>query len=342
MQACCYEVYQENQDTKTLRCNLCHHKCIIKDGERGICKTRENNNGILRSLVYGKIISNHVDPIKKKPIFHLMPGSLSYSIATVGCNFTCQFCQNHQISHSQIGEDGKIPIGKKMRPEDVIYAAEKENCKSISYTYTEPTVFFEFALDISKFARERNIKNIFVTNGYMSSQALELISPFLDAANVDLKAYNDKFYREVCGARLEPVKETLKLMKYYGILVEITTLIIPDLNDSEKELEQLAIFIADTLGTETPWHLSRFHPDYKLLNKKITPIETLMKAHEIGIKAGLKYVYVGNVSGNKYENTFCYQCGNLVIERRGFYIGARNIINNCCANCGAVIYGIGL
>ena len=326
---------------KKVKCNLCNHRCVIKNGRRGICGVRENQEGTLKTLVYGKLIASNIDPIEKKPLFHFFPGSLSYSIATVGCNFKCLFCQNADIAQMPSDHDGMI-MGNYFTPENVVEAAVKGNCKSIAYTYTEPTIYFEFAFDTAKLAHAKGIKNVFVTNGYMTSEALQMISPYLDAANVDLKAFNASFYKDVVKARLEPVKETLKLMKSLGIFVEVTTLLVPGLNDDKHELEMLAEFIANSLGSETPWHISRFHPTYKLLDRPSTPLETLIMAREIGIKSGLKYVYTGNVPGDDGENTFCYKCKNMLIDRWGFYVRKNLIENGKCAHCGAHIDGVGL
>ena len=337
MEAYLYEPLKE----KKVKCNLCSHRCIIKDGKRGICGVRENQGGILETLVYGKLIASHIDPIEKKPLFHFMPGSLSYSIATVGCNFKCLFCQNADISQMPSDHNGMI-TGDLYAPEDVVNAAVKGNCKSIAYTYTEPTVFFEFAFDTAKLAHAKGIKNVFVTNGYMTSEAVHMISPYLDAANVDLKAFNKSFYKEVVKARLEPVKKTLKLMKSLGIFVEVTTLLIPGLNDDKKELEKLALFLVKSLGPETPWHVSAFYPTYRLTDRPPTPVESLVMAREIGIKAGLRYVYIGNVPSENGENTFCYSCGKLLINRLGFSIIKNVLENGRCPYCGAQIDGIGL
>lgn len=337
MEAYLYKPLKE----KKVKCNLCSHRCIIKDGKRGICGVRENRDGILESLVYGRLIARHIDPIEKKPLFHFLPGSISYSIATVGCNFKCRFCQNADIAQMPSDYNGKI-IGNLCSPKDVVDAAEKGKCKSIAYTYTEPTVFFEFAFDTAKLAHERGIKNVFITNGYMSSEALQMINPYLDAANVDLKAFTKSFYKEICGAKLEPVKETLKLMKKLGIFVEVTTLLIAGLNDDTEELKELALFIADSLGTETPWHVSAFYPTYRLTDRPPTPVESLVMAREIGIKAGLKYVYIGNVPSEDGENTFCYKCGKTLINRSGFSIIKNVLKNGCCPYCGSQIDGIGL
>ena len=319
---------------KKIKCNLCNHRCIVKNGQRGICNVRENNNGIFETLVFNKIIAQNVDPIEKKPIFHLFPGSLSYSIATVGCNFSCRFCQNSDISQMPRDRDGMI-LGSYDTPRDIVNSAIKYDCKSISYTYTEPTIFFELAYETSKIAHENGLKNIFVTNGYMTKEALDMINPYLDAANVDLKAYNKDFYKD-CGAKLEYVKETIKYLKALDILVEVTTLIIPGLNDDENELMRLASFLVN-IGSEIPWHVSRFHPTYKLLDRSLTPNKTLSLARDIGIQAGLKYVYTGNIYGDKGENTFCHNCNNILIERKGFVVIRNNIKNNKCPHCSIIM-----
>ncbi len=329
----------ESLDGSVVQCHLCNHRCKIKDGRRGICGVRENRGGVLETLVYGKVIARHVDPIEKKPLFHYLPGSLSYSIATVGCNFKCRFCQNADIAQMPSDRNGRI-VGDAFMPEDVVAQAIKGDCQTIAYTYTEPTIYFEFAYDTAKLAAEKGIRNVFVTNGYMTEEALQMIHPFLDAANVDLKAFTEDFYLKTCKAKLVHVKKTLKRMKSFGILVEVTTLIIPELNDDRKELENLAAFLAEELGPETPWHISRFHPTYQLLDQPPTPVETLFKARDIGIKAGLKYVYVGNVPGGKGESTFCYQCKRLLIDRWGFYVRDMRIKNGKCPECGAAAYGV--
>jgi len=335
MEAYLYESLEDNK----VKCNLCSHRCLIKDGGRGICGVRQNAGGSLQTLVYGKLIARHIDPIEKKPLFHFLPGTLSYSIATVGCNFRCQFCQNADIAQMPADHNGRI-VGETCSPSSVVAAAEYGGCQSISYTYTEPTVFFEFAYETAKLAADKGLRNVFVTNGYMTAEALEMIHPYLNAANVDLKAFNAKYYKEICGARLKHVQATLKLMKSLGIFVEVTTLIVPDLNDDPAELKDLAEFIAQDLGPATPWHISRFHPTYKLTGSHPTPVKTLTAAREIGLKAGLRYVYTGNVPGNAAENTFCYSCGETAIERRGFQVGKLRIEGGQCIKCGAKIDGI--
>ncbi|MGD2270053.1 MAG: AmmeMemoRadiSam system radical SAM enzyme [Desulfobacterales bacterium] len=328
-------------DNQKVRCDLCGHRCVIKEGRRGKCGVRENTSGVLETLVYGKIIARHIDPIEKKPLFHYLPGSLSYSIATVGCNFKCLFCQNADIAQMPSEHQGRV-MGDAVGPSEVVKAAARADCRSISYTYTEPTVFFEFAYDTAQLARKKGIGNVFVTNGYMTPEAIEMISPYLDAANVDLKAFSDKYYKELCGARLAHVKETLTLMKSKGIWLEVTTLIVPGLNDAPAELQKLAAFLVESLGPETPWHISRFHPTYKLIDRPPTPRQTLITAREIGIEAGLKYVYTGNVPGDAGEKTFCYSCGKVLIDRWGFQISRYSIDDGRCQYCGTTIDGVGM
>lgn len=329
----------EPLDGTRVKCNLCSHRCVIKDGRRGLCSVRENQAGKLQTLVYGKLIARHVDPIEKKPLFHFLPGTLSYSVATVGCNLRCRFCQNADIAQMPTDHKGMI-MGDTVTAQQVVDDAAKSGCRSISYTYTEPTVFFEFAYDTARIAHERGIRNVFVTNGYMTPEALEMINPYLDAANVDLKAFSDKYYKDLCGARLAHVQETLRRMKASGIFVEVTTLIVTGLNDDNVELQKLAEFIAHDLGAGTPWHISRFHPTYKLTDRPATPLKTLTRAREIGLQAGLKYVYTGNVPGNAGENTFCPGCGEMVIERWGFQVGALRVRDGHCQMCGGEIAGV--
>ncbi len=332
-------LYAKEKDQK-VRCNLCNHRCLITPDKRGICGVRENREGTLYTLVYGQIIARHVDPIEKKPLFHFHPGSRSYSIATVGCNFHCLFCQNYEISQMP-KDEGRI-MGEAVPPEEVVAAAEKTKSFSIAYTYTEPTIFFEYAYDTAKLANLRGIKNVFVSNGYLSHEAIETIQPYLQAANIDLKAYSEKFYREICGARLKPVLENLKLMKKLGIWIEITTLIVPTLNDSEKELRGIADFIRTELGPETPWHVSRFYPMYRLTSIHSTPVQTVLKAREIGLKAGLYYVYSGNIPGEGGENTYCPHCGSLLIERLGFTLLQYKVVDSRCPKCSATVHGVGM
>ena len=328
----------EKLDDKAVKCNICNHFCIIKQGKKGICKVRENKGGSLISLVYPKLIANSVDPIEKKPLFHLKPGSYSYSIATMGCNFKCSFCQNSNIA--QVPGNANITQGQDILPETIVQQALKTGCESISYTYTEPTVFFELALETAKLAKNKGLFNIFVTNGFMSPKLLEMVAPYLDAANVDLKAFDDKFYQNYCSARLEPVKNNIKKMKELGILLEITTLLIPGLNDDENDIKALARFIANDVSKETPWHISRFHPSYKMMDQPATPVAALEKAYDAGKAAGLKYVYIGNVPGSSWENTYCHSCGELLIKRYAYNIKNYMEDKGKCNKCGAIAYGI--
>lgn len=320
-----------------VKCHLCCHNCLIRNDKRGLCAVRENQDGILYSVVYGKVISMNVDPIEKKPLFHVLPNTTSLSIATVGCNFRCKHCQNYEISQYPHEEKFTIP-GRDMTPEDIVNAAVEHGCKSISYTYTEPTIFFEFAYDCAQLARTKGIRNVFVSNGYTGPEAARLIAPFLDANNIDLKG-SDTFYRNICGARLQPVQETIRLMKELGVWVEVTTLIIPELNDSEKDLTNIAEFIA-SVDPAIPWHVSQFHPTYKLMDKPRTPVATLRKAREIGFKGGLKYVYEGNVPGEGGENTYCPSCRKLLIKRFGYSILENHLRGKSCNACNTPIEGI--
>ena len=320
-------------------CFLCAQHCRIKPGKRGKCGVRENHEGTLFSLVYGKLIAHHVDPIEKKPLFHYYPGTRSYSIATSGCNFRCLFCQNADIS--QAPREYKSIFGQDTSAKEVVEDALKTGCTTISYTYTEPTIFMEYALDTAKLAREAGLHNIFVTNGFMTEQSLDAIAPYLGAANVDLKAFNDDFYSEQCGARLDPVLRTIERMKKRGIWVEVTTLLIPGLNDDADELRELARFLV-SVGPGTPWHVSRFHPTYLMTERPPTPVETLHMARGIGIEAGLRYVYTGNVPGDDGENTYCHKCRSVLVERYGFSTRMRGLKDARCVHCGAPMEGVAL
>jgi pyruvate formate lyase activating enzyme len=331
-------VFYKSLDGK-LKCTLCNHYCTIKEGKKGICGVRENINAKLYSLVYGKSIATNIDPIEKKPFFNFYPGTTAYSIATVGCNFHCLNCQNWEISQMPKGKEGKI-IGQALSPKEVIANTKRNGCKCIAYTYTEPTIFFEYAYDTAKLAHEQGIKNIFVTNGYTSSEAIKEISPFLDAANIDLKYFSEDLYHEVCGAKLQPVLDNIKLYKQLGIWIEITTLIIPGYSDDENQLKDIAQFIKN-VGEDIPWHITAFYPAFKLQDVSPTPVEALRKTREIGLKTGLRYVYEGNVPGEGGENTYCYNCGELLIKRYGFEIIKKRLIDGRCPKCKTRMDGIG-
>jgi pyruvate formate lyase activating enzyme len=323
-------------EERLVACDLCNHRCRIAPSKFGLCGVRQNREGKLYSHVYGEVIAAHVDPIEKKPLFHYLPGTTAFSVATAGCNFRCPFCQNWQISQMSIRRD-KGSTGQSFDPGDIVRAAKSQGCRSISYTYTEPTIFFEFAYDTAKLARKEGIGNSFVTNGYMTPETLETVHPYLDACNVDLKSFDEKFYKEMCQAHLEPVLESIRIMKRLAIWVEITTLVIPERNDSESELTQLARFIAG-VNPDIPWHISRFHPDYEYRNSYATPIETLRKAYAIGKREGLRYIYIGNVSGES-EDTVCPNCGQTLITRRGYFVGENRVVDARCSFCGQPIAG---
>lgn len=329
----------EKLESNAVRCNLCQHRCRIEDGKTGICGVRENQKGILYSLVYEKAIAMHPDPIEKKPMFHFQPGSISFSMATVGCNFHCVFCQNSdiaQLPHNQ----GRI-IGKDIFPKKIVEDALQGGCKSISYTYTEPTVFFEYAYDTAQLAQKAGLKNVFVSNGYMTPEAVKTISPYLDGINVDLKAFDNQVYHKYMGADLEKMKESIKAIYNAGIWMEITTLIVPTVNDDIEQISGIVDFIYD-LSPDIPWHISRFHPSYKFTSVAPTPIETLRMACDIGKKKGLHYVYMGNVWGENGEDTCCYHCGELLVKRFGFSVMENNVKKGKCPKCNAAIPGVDL
>lgn len=329
-------LYKSLGDSK-VECLLCAHRCKMADSKFGFCGVRKNKNGKLYTYAYGEVIASHVDPIEKKPLYHFFPGTAAYSIATVGCNFRCGFCQNWQISQISM-RDTVEHSGYELKPEEVVREARENSCRSISYTYTEPTIFFEYAYDTAKLAKEQNLYNNFVTNGYMTEEALNTIKPYLDACNVDLKFFNDETYKKVCQGRLQPVLDSIKLMKRLNIWVEVTTLVVPDLNDSEEELRKIAEFIAG-VGKEIPWHISRFHPNYKYLNTFPTPMDTLKNAERIGKEAGLRYIYLGNVV-NESSDTICYNCKELLIKRALYFIERNSVKDNKCPKCGAKIDGV--
>ncbi|MCM8770502.1 MAG: AmmeMemoRadiSam system radical SAM enzyme [Candidatus Omnitrophica bacterium] len=328
-------LYNRSQDNK-VSCYLCNHHCLISDGQFGICGVRQNIKGKLFTHVYGRLVAANIDHIEKKPIFHMLPGSYSYSIATVGCNFHCAFCQNWQISQAKEASGQET---FEMTPAEVVRRAKAYDCPSISYTYTEPTVYFEFAYDVMQFAKEQNLYNIFVTNGYMSAECLEVAKDYLDAANVDLKSFSEDFYKKICGGRLAPVLDSIILMRKLNIWVEITTLVIPTLNDSARELEKIAKFIAD-LDKGIPWHISRFYPAYKMLDLESTSLKKLNEAYRIGKEAGLRYVYIGNVA--QEENTYCYNCNELLIRRFGFSVLENKLRDAKCPKCNSKIDGLAL
>lgn len=355
--------YELQPDGRVL-CTLCPHDCSIPDGARGACAVRYAEGGKLYTLVYDKVVAREIDPVEKKPLYHFYPGSRSYSIATVGCNLRCAFCQNWDISQwpkehlaRHVAPDGSgrttepvcpsltelesvIP-GERVTPRAIVDAAHSTDCQSIAYTYIEPTVFYELAYDTAKLAKAEGLKNIFVTNGFIGESALRELATVIDAANVDLKFFKDESYRRISRARLQPVLEAIRLYRKLGVWVEVTTLVIPGLNDSDEELQAIAEFIR-SVGAEVPWHISQFYPAYKMLDRPPTPLQTLQHAAEIGRAAGLRYVYEGNVPGEPGEDTHCYRCGALLIDRYGFHVRQNRIVAGACPDCGASVDGLGM
>ena len=329
-------LFWEKLDGKRGQCHLCAHECRIPESSFGICGVRQNVQGVLYTMIYAQVIAASIDPIEKKPLYHFLPGSRSYSIATIGCNFKCGFCQNWQISQASL-KDSDIIAGHQVMPEQVVEDAKKNSCLSISYTYTEPTIFFEYAYDTARLARKAGLYNVFVTNGYMTRRALDTIKPYLDAANVDLKSFRDDSYKRTCKARLQPVLDTIAAMKELGIWLEVTTLVVPGENDSDEELAEIAEFLA-RIDNNIPWHISRFHPDYEFHDRMATPMETMKRAREIGRRAGLRYIYLGNVAEG--TNTNCYQCHELIVDRRYMGLNKLTLENGRCPVCGAKINGV--
>ncbi len=327
----------EKQEENKVRCNLCAHRCVIDDQKRGLCGVRKNEGGILYALAYGKVVARHVDPVEKKPLYHFAPGAFIYSIALPGCNFRCEWCQNADISQSP-REQGVI-AGVETDPEVIVASAQQMRCQGIAYTYTEPTIFFEYAYDVAQMAQDKGLKNIFVTNGYMTSDMLSIFGPYLDAANVDLKSFRDDVYRQHIGGRLQPVLDSLRKMKEIGVWLEVTTLLVPGVNDDLDEVRDIVRFIVQELGPETPWHVSRFFPTYKKTDTPPTDLSLIQEAQEIGREAGLYYVYAGNVAGE--TNTSCYQCGHTLIQRSSYRIIANHIDEKgYCSYCGAPVAGV--
>lgn len=329
--------YQAGKGNEVV-CGLCSHHCRIKDGKRGICGVRENKDGVLYSLVYGKLIAEHIDPIEKKPLFNFLPGSKAFSISTVGCNFRCLHCQNYDISQYPHANKGEI-AGTERTVEAVVEDAVRMGCASVCYTYVEPTIFYEFAYDCSTLAHDRQLKNVFVSNGFMTPEVTRHLATVLDGINIDIKAFTDDFYKKVCKARLQPVLDNVQLMHELGVWVEVTTLIIPGLNDSPKELRDIAKFIHSVSPT-IPWHVTAFYPTYKMMDRDPTPVATLRKARKIGLAEGLHYVYEGNIPGEGGENTYCPGCGAELISRFGFSIRQDNLTDGRCSKCGQQLAGV--
>ena len=345
-------------------CTLCPHNCHIAEGGRGACGVRYNKHGVLYTLVYDKIVARSVEPVEKKPLYHFYPGSMAYSIATVGCCLRCAFCQNWQISQwpkdhlpKRLDPNGPVetqePIcpqllelehaipGEPVTPAGIVEAALAAGATSIAYTYTEPTIFYELAYDTAVLARKQGLKNIFVTSGFINEAPLRELATVLDAANIDLKFFKEESYRRISRVRLQPILDAIRLYHQLGVWVEVTTLMVPGINDSDEELDGIARFV-HSVGVEVPWHISQFYPAYKMSDHPVTPLETLRRASDIGRAAGLRYVYEGNVPGERGENTYCYHCGSLLIPRYSFYVRNNRIHNGFCPDCGAVIDGVGM
>jgi pyruvate formate lyase activating enzyme len=332
------KLYKKNDDG-SVDCFLCRHACHVVDGARGICMVRENKGGVLFSLFYGKPTAIAIDPIEKKPLFHFLPGTESLSIATVGCNFQCPFCQNWDIS--QYGRtDSERGHSYEASPQMIADQAHEAGCKTIAYTYSEPTVFFEYSYDIAKAAEKYNIKNVYVTNGFMTRKMLDEFHPLLHAANIDLKSFNPKTYKTVMRGDLNGVLDSIQYMKELGIWIEITTLVVTGMNDSKEELKEIAEFIA-SVGVDIPWHISKFHPTYKYTDQDATSLKTLQMAYNLGKEAGLRYVYMGNVPTKDGETTFCYSCGEELIKRIGFGVEENKIGKDSkCPKCNVKIDGV--
>jgi pyruvate formate lyase activating enzyme len=328
--------YYEKLAHRKIRCKLCPRECVIDDRERGYCGVRENRNGSYYTLVYSRPCALHADPIEKKPLFHFYPGSQAFSIATAGCNVNCKFCQNWQISQVRPEEVRDIYL----TPEKTAIAAKRSRCLSIAFTYSEPTIFYEYMFDTVLAAQKRGIKNVVVTAGYISQEPLIELCQHVDAIKVDLKSFRESYYRDIVNGELKPVLDSLVTMKRQNVWTEIVYLVVPTLNDSEKELKELCRWIYDNLGADVPVHFTRFHPQYLLKNLPPTPLKTLELAAAIARAQGLHYIYIGNVPGHPSENTSCPSCGKHIIERRGYIITKQKIINSTCAYCNTPIAGV--
>jgi pyruvate formate lyase activating enzyme len=329
-----YEAHQyTREEDATVHCSLCSHRCMIKDGKTGICGIRLNEGGTLFATTFGRISAEAVDPIEKKPLFHFLPGSLSYSLGSVGCNFHCEHCQNWHISRNTRGIEGL----SELAPEEGVRRATARGCASISWTYNEPAIWHEYPLVMGALARKAGLGTIYVTNGYITEEALREVAPVLSAYRVDIKAFSEDFYRKVCGAHLQPVLDSAVVARELGLHIETVTLVIPGLNDSPAEMDDLIRWVVEHLGPATPMHFTRFHPDYRMLDRAPTPVTRLEQLYERARELGVRFPYLGNVVAHRYEHTYCPVCGELLIERSGFSSRIRNLDGHRCRKCGEQI-----
>lgn len=326
----------EKLDGGVVHCLLCPRGCTVRPGQRGYCEVRENQDGTYKTLVYGRVCAAHVDPIEKKPLFHFLPGTTAFSIATVGCNVECQFCQNWDISQKRPEE---IP-SSYVPPANVVEAARANGCPTVAFTYTEPTIFYEFALDTAQEARKAGVHSVTISNGFIQAEPMKRICEELTAVKVDLKGFDEEFYRKYVNGELKPVLATIELVRKLGKHLELVTLLIPGLNDSEEQVKAECQWVMKNLGPDVPMHFTRFHPDYKMTNLPETPVQTLMRAREIAVSEGVHYAYTGNLPGSEYENTFCPKCGKKVIERYGMYVSGMHMTDGKCTYCSTPIPGV--
>ncbi len=329
-------LFYEKLDAHSVNCQLCPRLCRIPSGRRGFCGVRENQAGRLYSLSYARPVAIHLDPIEKKPLFHYLPATSAFSVATAGCNLRCKFCQNWEISQAKPEDLDYLPLS----PMELVEKAKQSGALSIAYTYSEPTIFYEYMLESARLAHENGIRNIMHSSGYINEEPLKELAKYLDAANIDLKGFSDEYYARICAGTLDPVLRSLKILKEAGVHLEITNLILPGYNDDPELIKQMCLWIKDNLGADTPVHFSRFFPTFKLASLNPTPVASLEKARQIALDTGLKYVYIGNVPGLDAENTYCPECKQAVIERKGYFVVSDNLIEGKCRFCKTEISGV--
>jgi pyruvate formate lyase activating enzyme len=329
-------LFYEKLEGGRVKCSLCPWQCTVPDGRRGLCGVRENQGGVYRSLVYGRVCAAHVDPIEKKPLFHFLPGTRAFSIATAGCNVECQFCQNWDISQAL---PEKLP-SRELPPAQVVAAAQASDSKTIAFTYSEPTIFYEFMLDTCRAAKEAGVRTVSISNGFIRREPMERLCEAISGIKIDLKGFTEEFYRKYVRGELKPVLDTISTIHEKGVHVELVTLLVPGLNDSEEEVRDLSRWVVDNVGPDVPAHFTRFHPAYKMTNLPRTPKQTVIRAREIAVEEGIRYAYVGNMSGHAYESTYCHSCGRKLIERYGYYCGEPEIEDGKCPDCGTAVPGV--